>query len=1057
MDTGIGKDGYSIIGQGRIDQLLSNKPQDRRMLFEEAAGIVRFKSRRDEANKELAEEQANLQRVQDVLNEASSRLEPLEKQAEEARKYLKISDELKICELQTFLKQVTLLDKQYQEAKEKADQLSDQLAEAQNKNEEAQLRLKTASEEAKQSADLLAQMLQKISDLRVSRENQDGEKKLHAQALSQLQRQVSVTRERLDEVVSRRERRSRAYAKEMAQIEEYRQTLEEQTKQQEKVEADRTQAEQSYEQMRKDWDSLYGRMEEAGQKVEELKNSLTRQQVLHEQDEGERENLKQQMEALQSEVDSKTESAKNARENLEQARKQYKEAADRVIALTDEISEIRAKAHEAGNEKLSADQKVSSLRSRIQWLKELDKEYEGYSSTVKVLMQYCSAHKSELCGVYGTVADLCDVPERYALPIEIALGAAVQNIVTDNQQTVRRLIDYLHEKKAGRATFQPLSDVTGRSVDQAGAILAMDGVLGFADQLISFEPRFKAVFSRLLGNVIVADTYEHAAAAARQYGRFLRVVTLRGDMFNIGGSITGGSISTRNASILSRKGELDTLRLSLQKAEENLNACIRKEQEIAELRRQKSQEMQEISQRRDQLSGMVGKIQSESDQAQLRLQMAAQQLMDQQKSSKEARENMEALQKGMAALQADYEASLKEQKELEAQAEENRKKREEARSRVDEAKSESMRLRIEVTTTQQLMNSLERTTAQERMDNLQDEESQKLYESQIQEDEERIRELEEEELNTQDQLETIRKELDTLYEQSHQQSLLKDQKAAEFEKAQKDAQDASAVVYDLEKEAYRLDGQESRAKKELTDLQDKIWEKYEITRRAAEEMNLPPIENAAAMNRRINELRGQLKALGPVNVHAVEEYAELKERCDFLSGQLEDVRSAEANLQSIIAGLTEQMEIQFREGFARISEQFNKVFAQMFNGGRGELRLEEESNPLESGIEIVAQPPGKTLKSMTALSGGERALTAIAILFAIQQLKPAPFCILDEIEAALDDANVDRYAHFLQSLSGTTKFIVITHRKGTMEAADTMYGITMEEKGVSRCVSVKFE
>ncbi len=1057
MDTGIGKDGYSIIGQGRIDQLLSNKPQDRRMIFEEAAGIVKFKVRREEANKQLIEERTNLQTVSGILDEASLGWSLWRSRHERRKIYLERAEELKGLEVQTFLRQYDQLMGQHTVAQQKLEDLRVQLEEARTLQAEGKKAIEAAQKEAEEAEAEASAAVRALNDLRVRRESQDGDRRVYQEKTEQLRKDKKNAQIQLEEAEIRLNRRTQTYAKEQEQLRQLQSTLVQQQEQQSRLAVENQKVQEDYRICKETLDAEQKKREELRQTLDSLRDSSARQEVRQEQEQGQQGDIEQRLQSLQEALSSRGEDAKEKQELLQKTQAEYDAYSQKVLELTDQISAIREKQKQAVEAQQEAQQKVRQAQSRIQWLQELEHEYEGYAGSVKAIMQRTQMNPEQYRGVLGTVADVIQVPARLSTAIEIALGGAVQNIITDTQQTAKELIEYLRGKKAGRATFLPLDQVHGREVRREEQMLNMPGVIGYANELIGYDIRYQKIFSRLLGNVVVAENFDYASAVANRYGQYLRVVTLKGDIFNIGGAITGGSTGGKTATILNRKGELDTLHKELAAAQEEGRQCEKAAAELAAQRQSQAEQMNTFAQKREEASAVLTKKQSDYDQAELLLQMAQNQLEEAQKEKALLVKNLQENQSSMDKLRQELGDTQRAFEECSARVEAQSQAEEAGRRQKEEMRTQMMQNRIELSTSEQLIASMQRSAESEKIDIEQDQQSVQQYTEQIEEAEEKLVRLIEETKRFEAELGEVGKAIQEYAQKIDILNQKKAEKEAQHRKTIAAAQESIQTVSSLEKEEYRLDTQAGRAKKDLAELQDRIWEKYELTYNAALRMELPPVESHAAVQRRIAELREEIKALGSVNIHAIEEYETLRERCDFLRSQLEDVRNAEASLQDIINQLTEQMEKQFREGFGKISEQFNQVFRQMFGGGKGMLRLEEDGNPLESGIEIIAQPPGKTLKNMAALSGGERALTAIAILFAIQQLKPAPFCILDEIEAALDDANVNRYAEFLKTLCGTTQFIVITHRKGTMEAASTMYGITMEEKGVSKCISVKFE
>lgn len=1056
MDTGIGKDGYSIIGQGRIDQLLSNNPQDRRLIFEEAAGIVKYKTRRDEANKKLAEEEQNLVRVTDVLNEASSRIEPLAKQAETAKSYIALSEELKTLELQNFMHQYSLLMNQHGESLKKLEDLNAQLESARAAHELLKERSTQLGLKAGEAAEKLASTLQEVNDLRVLRESTLGEKNLSAQRLVQLQKDICDAHGYMEDVKARMERRAVTLEKEKAEVDRLQTVLAEQQVTLSQAEAQQTEAQQAFDFLCRKADEQTQQREDIRAEAEAIKSQLTRQEALSDQFTETGQNLTAQIATLEGTISEKKNAFDLAKKAYDQAKALYDRAQTDIEAWTDEISELRTKRHAANDDYQAMKMTVEQLRSRVGWISDLDREYEGYANSVKTLMTMVRDHESDYPGVHGTIAELISVPQKYATAIDIALGNAVQDIVVDTQATAKELIEYLHTNHAGRATFLPISEVRQRGNYDA-EIVKTDGILGYAHELIDYDESYAAIFSRLLGNVILAKDYDVAAKAARKYGKDYRFVTLRGDLFNIGGSITGGTQNQKSSTIMDRKGEMDALKSQLKEANQQMKELEALANRLEEERNTKVQTMNDRVVERDALRETLQTAKSELDQAEVLLHVADENF-EQQKASHA--QMLASIAAGRATITQLNEALREKQAALDAlisAVEETKTQREAKRAENERLRSELLKSRVEVVTSEQLLRSAQNSVERAQQDEQEDRDAIERYRLQISDADAERETLEKNAVQFESDLDTLAQKIQGFTEVLNDLSQQRDATEREHRDVLVEVEKSQNSLNGLEKEAFRLDAQESHAKKDLDDLSDRIWEKYEMTFNAAKELNLPPMESASKTSKRIDEIHRTIRDMGPVNINAVAEYDALVERCAFLRKQVDDVTAAADSLKEIIRQLTEQMEKQFEEGFATISAQFNKVFGQMFNGGTGQLVLSDTANPLESGIEIIAQPPGKKLKSIAALSGGERALTAIAILFAIQQLKPAPFCILDEIEAALDDTNVRRYADYLKTLCHTTQFVVITHRKGTMESATTMYGITMEEKGISKCVSVKFE
>ena len=1056
MDTGIGKDGYSMIGQGRIDQLLSNKPQDRRAIFEEASGIVKFKVRREEANAKLAQEQTSLQRVTDILEEASSRLEPLRESAERAEKYKTLYAEFRQLEIQNFLRQYDQLAGQSKTVLDRLADLTAQTEEAKANLAEIRKQSEQASADAEAAGAKLAETIQKMNDLRLFRESRSGEQKLFQSQAEQNEKDRKNAEIRLEDARKALKRHQETAVKVKEQLAGLEQQKEKQTQEQEELAARGNEIRQAAERAQEQLASFRQQLEELRNGINAKRQDLVRQETLHEQVKGEQGSRAVHLEELQAEVEARQTDAEQKNALLEEAKAAVQDYQQQILELTDTISALREKMTQAEQDAQNSRQKVQQLGNRIHWIEELEKEYEGYAGSVKTIMQLKMSDPDRYSGVHGTVADLMRLPQHLATAVEIALGGAVQNIVTDTQSTAQQMIEILRSKKMGRATFLPVDSVFARDVRKDPELEHMPGIIGYATDLVETDPLYEKIFSRLLGNVVIADTFENAAAAANRYGRYLRVVTLSGDLFNIGGSITGGSTGGRTASILNRRGEMHTLTVQLKAAEKENADKSAMALSLREERSRLAVRMQELSDSREEASGTQAARQSDYDQAELMLQMSKEQLQAEQEKNLAAERSIQEDQSVLAGMQDELQKMENQETVLSAAMQDWERQDEKARKELTDYNTQLMRNRIEISTSEQLIRSMQNSMEREDTDITEQQAQIVHYQEQIRFADAEMKRLEQENKASQTEIENAGIEIRKLSDEITALTADRDDKEQNEKRLRTEAERAAEDAADLEREQVRLDSQTERVRKELTDLQDQIWDKYEVTYNSAKEMDLPQPESQAWARRRISELRAGMKELEPVNLQAIDEYAALKDRCSFLTAQLEDVRKAEESLRELIGQLTEQMEQQFREGFGKISEQFNQVFQKMFGGGRGILRL-EEGDPLESGIEIIAQPPGKTLKNMAALSGGERTLTAISILFAIQQLKPAPFCVLDEIEASLDDANVYRYADYLKEMADKTQFIIITHRKGTMEAASTMYGITMEEKGVSKCVSVRFE
>ncbi len=1058
MDTGIGKDGYSVIGQGQIDQLLSTKPQERRLIFEEAAGIVKYKTRKETAIKELEEERANLNRVQDILEEIASRLGPLREQAEVAQKYVKLKDELKIYEINAFLGQYKQYREQYQRLLSQQEDLGRQMEASRREQEEAKARSAQYAAAAQQVQQTLSQMYDEMTQMKVRKETAEGNRRVDQQKKDYLQKELESAQKRLDDTKSKLSARAATVRKEEERREQLSQDLNLRENRMTLLsEAEKNLSEEAS-QVEASLEKHTAALSAVKASLTDKQNKAQRHEIVLEQGRSRQESLESRSAQLCQERQEKEAALQELDRKLKSQEEMHEQVERELAALTEQVGRLRQTIRDKQKEEEEIVAAIRADQSRIQWLQDLERDYEGFSNSVKSIMSLRQREPQRWQKIHGTLADVISVPSHLAVAMEIALGPAIQNIITEDQECAKALIEYLRSRNGGRATFQPLDTVTGRA-PFAGAqkVKAMPGVLGFANELVQYHEQYGAILSRLLGYVVVAEDFDTAAAISKEYGNVLRVVTLKGDIFNIGGSITGGSTGNRAGNILSRKGELDTLARDIEDKRAEGRAM---QQEVAALsaeRQRQAQAVDEAAAKRDEAAASLSELQKQRDQLLFVLEHIRQEQsgLDEDKRSllaqvEEHQESMAKYQEDIAALELQSKEETEQVRRLqEAVAGKSREK--------EDLKAQLMQVRIDVSGVRQQIQSLERTMGWERqeIENLTQDaegilEEMASHRAEEKELEQRLLSLEKEQRDLTEQIQERTQRLKALEAE-------RDERDRKRDEGIREAEETLRNFSTLEKEQVRLENLASRAKKDLTDLQDRIWEEYEMTYNVAAAMEQEELGSSASIARRITQLKEQIKALGDVHVGAITEYAALTERCDFLTAQRDDILKAEQSLQDIIERLTKQMEEQFVEGFTRIAELFNQVFQKLFGGGRGILRLAEGEGVLEAGIEIIAQPPGKKLQSMMLLSGGEKALTAIALLFAIQQLNPAPFCILDEIEAALDDANVVRFANYLKELCGRTQFIVITHRKGTMEAAHTMYGITMEEKGVSKCISVKFE
>ena len=866
MDTGLGRDGYSIIGQGRIAEIVSNKSTDRREIFEEAAGISRYRSRKEESERKLAKTEENLVRINDKIEELEYQVEPLRKQSEVAKKYLILRDELRVREISVWM--ATL------------DKLHAQAEAVKNDYEAAKINLETAN--------------RNLEALYASSENIS--ERMHDKDF-----EAEEARGRLSEIEGK-----------IAECDSEAAVLR----------ANITSGEENVQRMRNDIAEQENRVKEINLKIDE-NNELIK-------------TLDKKLEELRDKLNSNNNVLAGCRMKL-----QNREAA--AAQLGEKVN------------RLSVD--CRSMDARIHMLSEMEKEYEGFSKAVKTVMR--DSQRGTLKGIHGPVANLVKADNECALAIETALGAAMQNIVVDTQNDGRSAIEMLKRLDSGRATFLPIETVKGTIMKDAP--VNDPGFVGVAYDLVEFDGKYDGIFANLLGRTVVAEGLSDAVRMSRNSGNRLRIVTLDGQLINAGGSMTGGS-AAKNTGILSRANELEDLKkrkIKLDKDYENMsNELIKARNALSGLRYELDMAMEDDAEiKRNIASAEAEKRATESTIYQFGI------LLESLSGDSEVRRK--------AIEKAESDCKL-----IEGKLEESIKKRQGFVKKADAVREEISKLN------------------------------------------------------------SSRLELE-----------------GRRTKADKEAQELNKKLLDLQREVGNFEHKKQAADMEEKQILDKLWENYELSHSAAQALR-QPIDNLAKESRGIADLRRQINALGTPNIGAIEEYERVSTRYEFLTGQRDDVEKAKKDLLGIINEVTTEMQDVFLREFKEINENFRTTFLELFGGGKAQLILEDESNPLECGIEIKVQPPGKAVSNISLLSGGEKAFVAIALYFAILKVRPTPFCVMDEIEAALDEANVIRYAEYMRRICEKTQFIVITHRRGTMEEADHLYGVTMQEKGVSKVIEL---
>lgn len=1048
-DTGIGKEGYSIIGQGQIDKILSGRPEERRELFDEAAGIVKFKRRKGTTLKKLEEEQKNLVRVTDILSELTRQLEPLERQSEVAKVYLSKRENLRDLDVNLFLLESTHI-------REKLEEISIKLSLAQKDLAEKQEEFARTGEEYERIEAGLEALNNRIEEnRRKSQEDALRQQQLES-SIQLLQEQIHGNRQNQEHFSRRLETIKGDCARHREALEKYEEEKALLYLQRKDAAGRLKEAEDSMQRLIDEIQTCTQAVEEGKSEIIELLNSRAstqgnaqRFQAMKEQTAIRRASLNQRGLNLRAEEEQN-------KKSLDEARGQYQlfsenirsmEAEEKHLGI--EIDKLQETIHALSERMENAQTAYHREASKLESLRNLTERYDGYGNSIRRVME----QRNKVSGIRGVVADLIQVDKDYEIAIETALGGSIQNIVTDNEQTAKQMIEFLKRNKFGRATFLPLTAVTGRTDGNVRQALKEPGVVGIASDLVRTEKEYEGLTKYLLGRILVVDHIDRAIAIARKYHYTLRMVTVEGELLNAGGSMTGGAFKN-SSNLLGRRREIqdleqrvNDLKKSLAAVQRELGECRDKRQSFRERNSELRDRLQESYIRQNTLKVTMNQFETREQEIK---DSFAELLREQQ----DIRQQLREIDTHDAAIRKELEESSRDEKELNTFIEERQRKLNEYRAEEAVLTKKLEEIRMEVS-------ALEQKTSfqKENAERIRTELTALLEERK--ELEENLSRCREESAGKEKEIQGIRFTLENSHIEAEKavkeiDALLKErEKMNSSHKAFFQRRDAlSSEVSLLDKESFRLKSQMDKLEEDREKLISYMWDEYEVTPNNALTYKKEEYRDRDELKKQIAAEREAIKRLGTVNVNAIEEYKEVSERHAFLTAQYEDIVKAEATLEDIIAELDEGMRKQFTEKFQEIQCQFDRVFKELFGGGRGTLELSGEGDILEAGITIISQPPGKKLQNMMQLSGGEKALTAIALLFAIQSLKPSPFCLLDEIEAALDDSNVGRFAGYLQKLTKNTQFIIITHRRGTMSAADRLYGITMQEKGVSTLVSV---
>ena len=1048
-DTGIGKEGYSIIGQGQIERILNGKPEERRELFDEAAGIVKYKKRKATAQKKLESERENLVRVNDILAELERQVGPLEKQAEKARIYLKKKEELKTYDVNMFLLEVERIEGQLKEVQEKYGIADGQLKDA----NESYDNIKTEYEKLEQDIEV---MEEKITEIRENISNSTVMKGRLENQISVLKEQIhsaELTDEhmqsRIDAIDREKEERIRSRAAYQAEKETLDGQLAEIDTRKLAAEEELSTIQKELARCREGIDKGKNELMELLSQNASIKARQQRCDTMAEQINIRKAQLTKRLLARKSEEADLETVLKDYEEELATVNAAIEEGKAKAAEMEESLREWKRKSAET-SQKLEEDlAQFHKDESRLESLKNIAERYDGYGNSIRRVMEQKAKHP----GLLGVVSDLMQVDKKYETAIETALGGNIQNIVTEDEETAKEMMAFLKQNRFGRATFLPLTSVNGKGNFKNPDALKEKGVIGLANTLVKTEARYEGVTAYLLGRVIVTEKIDDAIALAKKYHYSLHIVTLEGEYLSPGGSMTGGAFKN-SSNLLARNREIEELERSVSELKkqvkehkdrlediktardllsDDLEEEKRKLQEQYILQNTAKLNVERATEQRNESESVYAGLQNESREIEQELlelaeqkEQIAKEIADTKERETQIGQESETFQKTLDEQSGKEDAASKIVSGIQMEEASIKQKAEFVRMNMERIDGEITRYEKE---REQVFAEAEeaKTDAEKKRHDI--EEIQKTI------------------LASDDTYSGLEEELKTHIAKKEEMSAAH---KGFFEKRE----EAANQISNLDKEIFRLNSQREKLEEAQEYQNNYMWEEYELTLHAAMELRDTSYEDLAALKKLITALKDEIRKLGDVNVNAIEDYKEVSERYTFLKTQHDDLVEAEKTLVGIIEELDTGMRKQFLEKFAEIQQEFDKVFKELFGGGKGSLELVEDEDILECGIRIIAQPPGKKLQNMMQMSGGEKSLTAIALLFAIQNLKPSPFCLLDEIEAALDDSNVSRFAKYLHKLTKNTQFIVITHRRGTMAAADRLYGITMQEKGVSTLVSV---
>lgn len=1052
MDTGIGKDGYSIIGQGKIDEILSNKSEDRRHIFEEAAGIVKYRTRKQESEKKMEQTKLNLLRINDILTEIEGNIEPLKAQSEKAKQYLNLREELKNIEVGLFVYNINT----YKEKLEQIIKDEEIMTSQRNTENEKLTSIQSLKDSLKQELDEITTQIEQMQNIGFESTNK----------IEKINSEIGISKERIQNNIANKERLE-------SEIKELRiriQELQEEEKQRQEKKANLFQNKEKFEEELKQKEKELAKLtktlsdkeleiEAKKQKIEtntdkkyEVLADINTQEANYENLEKRKKTLKIELENVISELDS-------TRDNKQELSKKFYEIQSKRNIVSNNLQQETTEKESCMNKIKDFEEEINKLNyqmnmkdARHKFLLETEKEKEGYIKSVKELLLDCDKNSQLKKGMHGVLANLISVNKEYELAIEMCLGQALQNVVTETEEDAKKLVEHLRNNNLGRASFLPISSIRGKRIENVISN-GMKGVIGIASDLVKCDKKYSQIVLNLLGRTVVVEDMNIGISLAKMNNYSFRIVTLKGDVISSSGSITGGSVATKTVNILGRSREIEELEKEIKKLSKK----------IEEITLQKQKYLESITEVIEKVAGLEKELQD------IEIVYAAenQKMVSIEENIYKLEQRRDKLKEEELSINKQKEESIKQKEEKEQEVEklnsEIKSLSEEVeqfatvnkdnQKYIDDLNFDITNLKISVSSFIESEASIEEFVERIRQEILNNNNNIENKNNTLNQAIKENAELQTKIDNLNSEIEQIKAEVNNSSENIEKLKQLRTEKNELLDKKEEEITNQFSILEGLKEQIVKMDFKKTKLEQDIEQLINTLWNEYEITPNNAGEYKKP--NNIAQAQKEVSSIREKIKDLGSINIDSIEEYKKISERYDFMCEQRLDLENTVAKLRKVISEMTQTMEQQFKEKFEIINKNFNEVFIELFGGGKAELILTDEDNVLECGIDIRVQPTGKKLQNMMLLSGGEKAFTAIALLFAILKINPAPFCILDEIEAALDDVNVYRFAEYLKKFSQASQFLVITHRKGTMEVADTVYGVTMEENGISKLLSMK--